>query len=100
MADQNVADELRRIGVKVDQHETILESLKDVMVSQAVITERQMSHKESSDRRMDAVEDKVGKIEERVQQNTAHIAKWLGAVGAVVGLLTLFGEKLVSLIIP
>lgn len=102
MSNPNVAEELRHIREKVDQHDQLMVRMVELQERQIAQNDRMSEYMERTDKRLDKIEDNqtkesaerresISKAHQRIDENKATILKWSGGIAALVGVVTLAG---------
>jgi tetrahydromethanopterin S-methyltransferase subunit G len=82
MADQNVATRLDHIDKRLDNMDAIFIEVRDVMVSNATLTERLINNVNE----LNKTNQRVDNLDKKVTANRDQILKWCGALGLITTL--------------
>lgn len=96
MSNPNVAEELKHIREKVDQHDQLMVRMVELQERQIAQNDRMSEYMERTDKRLDKIEDNqvkesaerresISKVHTRVDDNKATILRWSGGIAAIIG---------------
>lgn len=87
MADTDVQRELQTISDRIKHHDTQLDKLTDVSIKQVVLTEKLIAANTKIDTYTDSNNERMLKLENKVEDNKTTITRWGGGLAMLLILL-------------
>lgn len=91
MPDYNVAEQLNHIDKRLNSMESFYVEARDVMINNAVLTERLINTVEH----LNKTNVKLEALDKKVTTNREQIVRWCGSLATVFGVVTFIGSTFI-----